>query len=51
MSDVYYAEICVLSHVCRNGARLFSLRVGELFECLFSEAKFQSLHSLLKGGG
>ena len=50
MSDVYYAEVCVLSHVCRNGAHLFSLRAGELFECLFNEAKFLSLQGMLRGG-
>ena len=49
VSDVYYAEICVLSSVCRNGEQLFRLSVGELFECDFDPAKFIGLRSLLRG--
>ena len=50
VSDVYYAEICVLSTVCRNGEQLFRLGVGELFECEFDPAKFLGLRTMLMGG-
>jgi hypothetical protein len=50
VSDVYYAEICVLSAVCRNGEQLFRLGVGELFECDFDPSKFLGLRTLLRGG-
>ena len=49
ISDVYYAEVCVVSHVCRNRARLFSLEVGELFECDIDESAFRELRELLSG--
>ena len=49
ISDVYYAEVCVVSHVCRNRARLFSLEVGELFECDIDEGAFRELRELLSG--
>ena len=49
ISDVYFAEVCVVSHVCRNRARLFSLEVGELFECDIDEGAFRELRELLSG--
>ena len=39
---------CRLSHtVCRNGAYLFKLRVGETYICDFSERRFNELRDLL----
>ena len=49
VSDVYYGEVCVLSHICRNGAVLFSLEVGEPFVCDLDEAAFLGLRELLRG--
>ena len=49
VSDVYVAEICVLSHICRNNEELFRMRVGEIFECEFEAAKFMGLRTLLRG--
>ena len=47
VSDVYYAEVCVLNHVCRNRRKLFSLKVGALFECQLDEAAFEELQTIL----
>lgn len=47
--DVYFVEICLLNHVCKNRAALFQLQVGELFECEFDEVAFMGLQSLLRG--
>jgi hypothetical protein len=49
VADVYYAEVCVLNQVCTNGAALFGLRVGELFECAFDVARFLELREMLRG--
>ena len=50
VSDVYYTEVCVMSHICRNRDALFKLRVGELFECDFDEAAFLGLRNILGSG-
>ena len=47
ISSVYFAEVCVLNHVCRNGKRLFELEVGELFECDLDVEAFVGLRGLL----
>ena len=49
ISDVYFVEICVISHVCKNREELFALEVGELFECDLDEAAFRELEVLLRG--
>ena len=49
ISDVYFIEVCVISHVCRNRAELFKLEVGQLFECDFDDRAYLELHSLLRG--
>ena len=49
ISDVYFAEVCVTSHVCKNKEELFSLETGMLFECDFDEAAYLELRTLLKG--
>ena len=51
VSDVYYAEVCVTAHACRNGAELFELEVGELWECDLDEDRFRELRTLLSGSG
>ena len=33
ISDVYFLEICLYSHMCKNREALFELAVGELFTC------------------
>jgi hypothetical protein len=33
VGDVYFAEVCVLSVICRNSEELWALEVGELFAC------------------
>ena len=47
ISDVYFAEICVLSHICKNRAELFLADVGTIFECDFDEQRFLELRTLL----
>ena len=47
VSDVYYVEVCVYAHVCRNRDRLFSLEYGDEFECDFDEQKFAELRGWL----
>ena len=47
ISDVYFAEICVYSHVCRNRDRLFALDYGDPFECDFDESAFKQLQGWL----
>ena len=49
--DVYFAEVCVISHACRNRRELFRLDVGTLFECDFDERAFLELRTLLRGSG
>ena len=49
ISDVYFVEVCVINHVCRNKAELFALQVGELFECDLDEAAVLEMEGLLKG--
>ena len=49
VSDVYYAEVCVLSHICSNREALFQLAVGQLFVCDFDEVAFRELSSILGG--
>ena len=45
--DVFYLEICVFAHVCENGADIFTLEEGALFDCQLSEARFRELAYLL----
>lgn len=43
VSDVYFAEVIILSMICTNKWRLFAVRRGENFECEWSEAGFHEL--------
>lgn len=47
MRSIYFLEACVLSHICRNGERLFTLRARERFECEFDPA---ALHDVVQRG-
>lgn len=33
VGDVFFAELFVLYSICINGAKIFTLEVGELFTC------------------
>ena len=47
ISDVYYAEVCLLSHICRNRRELFELEYGELFRCDLDDGAYLELKQLL----
>ena len=49
VADVYFAEVCVISQLCRNRKELFMLEIGELFECDFDKAGLRELRSMLSG--
>lgn len=49
VSDVYFAEVCVLNHVCKNKRELFELDVGTAFHCDFDRDAFMELRTLLSG--
>ena len=51
VSDVYYVEVCVLSHICANRDELFTLGVGDLFTCNLDEAAFRELRRMLSSSG
>jgi hypothetical protein len=44
---VYPLEVCLLSQLCDNGARLFSFESGGVFECEFSQARLRALQATL----
>ena len=48
ISDVYFAEVCVVSHVCKNREKLFQLDYGDPFVCEFDHAAFMQLRSWLE---
>ena len=48
ISDVYYAEVCVVSHVCKNREQLFRLGYGDPFECDFDQRAFDELRGWLQ---
>ena len=47
ISDVYFAEVCVVSHVCHNRDELFTLGYGDHFECDLDEGAFSELQRWL----
>ena len=49
VSDVFYAEVCLTSHLCRNRDELFSLGVGVPFECDYNKSAFFELQTLMAG--
>ena len=32
-SDIFYLEVCIFERICRNGADLYNLNVGDNFHC------------------
>jgi hypothetical protein len=44
-SAVFFAEVCLMRKLCRNGNIIFTLGVGEIFECDVSE---DALHDLVR---
>ena len=48
ISDVYYAEVCVVSHMCKNREQLFRLGYGDPFECDFDQRAFDELGGWLQ---
>ena len=46
---VYPLEICLLSQLCGNGARLFGLQAGDVFDCEFSPSRFREVQRMLEG--
>ena len=31
--DIFFLEVCILNTVCENGAELFELEIGDIFNC------------------
>lgn len=50
VSDVFYGEVCVLTSICKNAWKLFSVNRGEVFNCDFDEAGYGELVAALQGG-
>lgn len=48
--DLVFLKTCLLNEMCSNGAELFSLEVGEPFQCDFSEEGFKALQDVLLRG-
>ena len=47
VGDVYYLEVCMLSQLCANANELFSVKVGEYFECELEQGRFAELKAIL----
>ena len=47
VSDVYFAEVIILSTICANSWRLFSVSRGEAFECEWSAQGYHTLVAAL----
>ena len=47
VGDVYYLEVCMLSQLCKNSNELFSVKVGEYFECDLDRGRFEELQAIL----
>lgn len=45
--DIFYLEVCLFAQICENGEDLFSMKVGDPFECIFSATRFSELQELL----
>ena len=48
VSDVFFAEVCVLSRICVNTDQLFSLVIGEKFACEFDSGGYNALALMLR---
>lgn len=45
--DIFFLEVCLFNQMCSNGEEMFSLGIGEGFQCDFSIARFAELRRLL----
>jgi hypothetical protein len=50
VSDVYFAEVCILSELCRNSEEIFHVGRGERFVCDFQEGRYRALVQALMNG-
>ena len=50
VSDVFFAEVCLLSTICRNAWQLFSVNRGEEFVCDYNEAGYREFVAALQAG-
>lgn len=50
VSDVFFAEVCLLSALCKNSWELFTVQRGEPFVCEYEDARYRTLVAALKGG-
>ena len=48
---VYYAEVCIIHRVCKNGALIFGLKRGETFHCQFDEERYNEFAEQMKKQG
>ncbi len=47
IKDVFYAEVCILSQICRNGAQLFQIERGEAFYCDLDRRRVDEMRDFL----
>jgi hypothetical protein len=45
--DIFFLEVCLYTHICKNHEELFMLKVGDFFVCKFDEKAFDELEVLL----
>ena len=45
--DIFFLEVCLYTHICKNHEELFMLKVGDFFVCKFEEKAFDELEVLL----
>ena len=45
---IFFLEVCLFSHLCKNTHELFSLNVGDFFVCDFDFSAFDELEVLLR---
>ena len=48
--DVYYLEVCIFAQVCSNGADIFGLVEGQIFNCQLDEALFGEFQAMITAG-
>ena len=46
-ADVYYLEVCIFAMICGNGADIFGLEEGQIFNCQLDEAMFTEFQAML----
>jgi len=45
--DIFFLEVCMFHHLCKNGDELFNLKVGEHFECDYDRTALYYLERML----